>query len=100
MISRLLFPAGDSGTSPRKFEDLLARLEEIVADMENAELPLDKLLGSYEEGMQLVKACGDKLTDAEQKVEILSKAISTDPAKPTTPDAESAAKPGEDIKLF
>ena len=95
--SRLLSPTADSGNAPEKFEDLLGRLEQIVADMENAELPLEKLLASYEEGMRLVKACGDRLTDAEQKVEILSKAVAVEPAK--IPEAaEPAAK--DDIKLF
>ena len=95
MIStKLLSPAADAGNAPEKFEDFLGRLEQIVADMENAELPLEKLLASYEEGMRLVKACGDRLTDAEQKVEILSRAVAAEPAKiPETP-----AK--DDIKLF
>ncbi len=98
MISmRLLSPADSVANAPEKFEDLLGRLEQIVADMENAELPLEKLLSSYEEGMRLVKACGDRLTDAEQKVEILSRAVPAEPAK--VPEAaEPAAK--DDIKLF
>ena len=101
MIPRLLSPATDSGTPPQKFEELLARLEEIVSDMENADLPLEKLLASYEEGMKLVKACGDRLADAEQKVEILSRAVAAEPGKAAAPSAESApAKPAEDIKLF
>jgi len=102
MISRRLHsPAVDSAGSakgPEKFEDLLARLEQIVSDMENAELPLEKLLSSYEEGMRLVKACGDRLTDAEQKVEILSRAISPAPAKPAPEDPSQ--KPKDDIRLF
>jgi exodeoxyribonuclease VII small subunit len=69
--------------------------------MENAELPLEKLLDGYEEGMRLVKTCGDRLADAEQKVEILSRAISTEPAKSTatTEDAPPPA-PKDDIRLF
>jgi exodeoxyribonuclease VII small subunit len=99
MISRrLLSPNADSGNAPEKFEDLLARLEQIVSDMENAELPLEKLLDGYEEGMRLVKACGDRLTDAEQKVEILSRAVAADPAK--TPAPPEPPKPADDIKLF
>src|SRR3984885_7575760 len=99
MISRrLLSPAAESGNTPKKFEDLLARLEQIVSDMENGEMPLEKLLSHYEEGMRLVKACGDRLTDAEQKVEILSRAIAADPAK--TPAAPpEPPKPTDDIKL-
>ena len=103
MISRrLLSPAADSGNAPKKFEDLLARLDQIVSDMENAELPLEKLLENYEEGMRLVKACGDRLADAEQKVEILSRAISAEPAKAsaTTEETSPSPAPKDDIRLF
>jgi exodeoxyribonuclease VII small subunit len=101
MISRLLSPATESGPAPEKFEDLLARLEQIVSDMENAEMPLEKLLAGYEEGMRLVKACGDRLADAEQKVEILSRAVPAEPAKVLPPATDPLpTKPAEDIKLF
>ena len=99
MIShRLLAPDADSGNTPGKFEDLLARLEQIVSDMENAEMPLEKLLSSYEEGMKLVKTCGDRLADAEQKVEILSRAIADAPVPGAAKEMPPAAS--EDIKLF
>src|SRR5476649_965369 len=99
---RLLSPAADPGNAPDKFENLLARLEQIVSDMENAELPLEKLLDNYEEGMRLVKACGDRLADAEQKVEILSRALSAEPAKApaTTDEISPSSAPKDDIKLF
>jgi exodeoxyribonuclease VII small subunit len=98
---RLLYPAADSGNSPEKFEDLLGRLEQIVSDMENAELPLEKLLANYEEGMRLVKTCGDRLTDAEQKVEILSRSISADLAKvPVPPEETPPVAPKDEIRLF
>ena len=101
MILRLLSPTADSGNPPEKFEDLLGRLEQIVTDMENADLPLEKLLASYEEGMRLVKVCGTRLTDAEQKVEILSKAVAVDPAKLTAASEEKAGDgPKEEIRLF
>jgi exodeoxyribonuclease VII small subunit len=101
MIARLLSPAAESGPAPEKFEELLARLEQIVADMENAEMPLEKLLAGYEEGMRLVKACGDRLADAEQKVEILSRAAATaEPAKAAAPATDAPAQKADDIKLF
>jgi exodeoxyribonuclease VII small subunit len=102
MISRrLLSPAADPGNAPEKFEDLLARLEQIVSDMENAEVPLEKLLADYEEGMRLIKACGDRLTDAEQKVEILSRAISAEQTKtPATPEDTTPVPPKDEIRLF
>jgi len=99
MTPRLFSPAAESGSAPEKFEDLLARLEQIVSDMENAEMPLEKLLAGYEEGMRLVKVCGDRLSDAEQKVEILSRAVTPEATK-ATPAADTPAKPAEDIKLF
>ena len=91
--------AAEPGPAPEKFEEMLARLEQIVSDMETAELPLEKLLSSYEEGMRLVKACGDRLADAEQKVEILSRAVTPEPSPAAETEAE-AAKPESDIRLF
>ncbi len=99
MTCRFLSPDAEPGQAPIKFEDMLGRLEQIVADMENGELPLEKLLENYEEGMRLVKACGDRLADAEQKVEILSRSVAeskpTDIAEPAQPPT-----PREEIKLF
>ena len=55
------------------FEDAVARLEEIVSQMEAAELPLDSVIEKYEEGMKLLAFCGDKLTAAEKKIELLTR---------------------------
>jgi exodeoxyribonuclease VII small subunit len=88
--------APDQTPAPEKFEELLGRLEQIVSDMEGTDLPLEKLLSSYEEGMRLVKACGDRLTDAEQKVEILSRgapAAASTPNPAATPVSPSVAAP-------
>lgn len=84
ILPRLHVPDSEPAPAPQKFEELLGRLEQIVSDMESAELPLEKLLSSYEEGMRLVKACGDRLADAEQKVEILSRSVATASPAPTT----------------
>jgi exodeoxyribonuclease VII small subunit len=84
IFPRLHAAAPEPSPAPEKFEDLLARLEQIVSDMESADLPLEKLLSSYEEGMRLVKACGDRLLDAEQKVEILSRSVAAAPSASST----------------
>src|SRR5260221_5030772 len=55
------------------FESAIQRLEEIVADMEAAELPLEDVLKKYEEGTHLVRFCSQKLDEAEKKIEILTK---------------------------
>src|SRR5256885_3971537 len=55
------------------FEQAIERLENIVADMERAELPLEDVLKRYEEGTRLVRFCSQKLDEAEKKIEILTK---------------------------
>ena len=56
-----------------KFEECLQRLEQILTELERGEIPLEKSLQLFEEGMTLSKACRKELEDAEGKVEILLK---------------------------
>ena len=56
-----------------KFEECLQRLEKIVEELEKGEVPLEKSLTLFEEGMQLSGACRKELDEAEGKVEILLK---------------------------
>jgi exodeoxyribonuclease VII small subunit len=55
------------------FETAMNDLQQIVGSMEQGELPLEDLIQSYEKGMKLVKICRDKLGEAEQKIEVLTK---------------------------
>lgn len=56
-----------------KFEECLERLEKIVQELEKGEVPLEKSLTLFEEGMQLSNSCRTQLEQAEGKVEILLK---------------------------
>ncbi len=56
-----------------KFEECLQRLEKIVAELEKGDIPLEKSLALFEEGMQLSNSCRKELEEAEGKVEILLK---------------------------
>ena len=56
-----------------KFEDCIQRLENIVQELEQGEVPLEKSLTLFEEGMQLSASCRKELEEAEGKVEILLK---------------------------
>ena len=49
----------------------LERLESIVSQMESAEVPLEKSLILFEEGMNLIKECQGDLKKAEQRIEHL-----------------------------
>ena len=55
------------------FEEALQKLEVIVEAMESGDLPLENLLGKYEEGMKLAKVCQEKLAEAELKIQQLEK---------------------------
>ena len=56
-----------------KFEDCLARLEQIVAALESGNLPLEESLKVFEEGVSLARHCGRYLEEAERRIEILAK---------------------------
>ena len=73
-----------------KFEECLDRLEKIVLELEKGEVPLEKSLTLFEEGMQLSATCRKQLEEAEGKVEILLKQngkLQTEPFEPPTEKA-------------
>ena len=52
-----------------KFEDSLSRLEEIINNLENGNVELDRAVVLYEEGVKLLKHCEAKLEGATLKIE-------------------------------
>ena len=54
------------------FEENMQKIEKIVADLERQSVPLEEAIGLYEVGIGLIKNCQKILTEAEQKVSILS----------------------------
>jgi len=50
------------------FESALARLEEIVEDIESGRVPLADSLALYQEGVEMAKVCAEALSAAEQSV--------------------------------
>lgn len=59
-------------------EKSLADLEALVEELESGDLPLDKAMKKFEEGIKLTRGCQQALKDAEQKVEILLKSTGGD----------------------
>jgi len=57
----------------KKFEAALARLEDIVKELETGDLPLEQSLKLFEEGIKLSRICHKRLDEAERRVEILLK---------------------------
>ncbi len=69
-------PATNKKPEPVKkpdFERSLARLEEVVRRLENANLSLDEAMKLFEEGVELSRDCQKQLEQAEGRVEILLK---------------------------
>ena len=66
-----------AGKKPVKdsLEHSLKRLEEIVASLEQGEVPLDDAITMYEEGVTISKQCAEKLKTAELKIKKLSKSV-------------------------
>ena len=63
-------------TEEIKFEKAMERLEKIVEELEAGNIPLEEALKKYEEGVKLSRTCSEKLTQAEKKIEILTKTLS------------------------
>lgn len=74
------------------FEEALERLERIVHDLEEEDLPLERSLAVFEEGVGLARLLGEKLNEAERRVELLVKDASGRPA--TVPFPGSGAEAG------
>ncbi len=57
----------------KTFEASLKELERIVEQLESGDLPLEKSLELFEQGVKLSRECQSRLDDAERKVEMLLK---------------------------
>ncbi len=57
--------------TPEDFDKALEKLETIVAQLESGDLPLEKSLELFEQGVRLAGRLDQRLGDAEMKVELL-----------------------------
>ena len=55
----------------KTFESSLEELEAIVRELEQGELPLEKSLELFEQGVKLSRECQERLNQAERRIEIL-----------------------------
>lgn len=53
------------------FEEAMDRLEEIVSELENGDVPLEKAIDLFQQGMKLSQVCGSKLEQVERKIEMI-----------------------------
>ena len=57
------------------FEEALKQLETIVSRLERGDLPLEEALSVFEEGVRLTRLCSARLTEAERRVNILTRSV-------------------------
>lgn len=58
-----------------KLEKALDQIEKIVSELESGELSMDEALKRYEEGVKLSRICSQKLSEAEKKIEVLTRRL-------------------------
>jgi exodeoxyribonuclease VII small subunit len=71
IISGGVAAAAPAGAPELGFDQILARLREVVTRLESGELSLEQSLLVYEEGVQLARRGQQLLASAEKRVEIL-----------------------------
>lgn len=72
MSARKKSPTGDSAGDGPTFEAALSELEEIVAAMEEEQLPLEELVSRYEKGSKLLARCETVLASARKRLQTIS----------------------------
>ena len=55
----------------KSFEASLEALEQIVRDLEQGDLPLERSLELFERGIRLSRECQERLSQAERRIEVL-----------------------------
>jgi exodeoxyribonuclease VII small subunit len=62
------------GGEAQSFESQLASLERIVRELERGDLPLERSLELFEQGVRLSRECQERLNEAERRIEVLLRA--------------------------
>lgn len=61
------------GNQDLTYEEAIKKLESIVKRLEDADIPLEESLSSFQEGIALSRYCREKLAEIEYRVEHLLK---------------------------
>ena len=86
-----------STAKPKTFESSLEELEQIVRELEQGELPLERSLELFEQGVKLSRECQDRLNQAERRIEILMRDNQGRPSvRPFEPENGADDNAGED----
>jgi exodeoxyribonuclease VII small subunit len=68
------------------FEETLAELEKLIANLEQGDLSLDESLSGFKHGIELTRQCQAALDNAQQTVELLTNNQDEESVKTFEPD--------------
>ncbi len=71
------------------FEEAMNQLDDIVSQLEHGDVPLEKAIDLFQQGMRLSQICGQKLAQVEQKIEMIVEedgAVAKQPFQPPLSD--------------
>lgn len=71
MAKRETTAARKGAARDESFEAQLASLERIVRELERGDLPLERSLELFEQGVRLSRECQERLNEAERRIEVL-----------------------------
>ena len=57
--------------APASYESALQELEQLAAQLESGQLPLDQLMSGYQRGAELLQFCRSKLEAIEQQISVI-----------------------------
>ena len=82
--------------SKKTFEESMSMLEKIVEELETGDLPIEKALKKFEEGIRLSKFCSDTLDETEKKImALIQNPDGTIAETPFATKTDEAAENGE-----
>ncbi|HEV2765995.1 MAG TPA: exodeoxyribonuclease VII small subunit [Pyrinomonadaceae bacterium] len=64
-------PRREQPGESKSFEAALASLERVVRELERGDLPLEKSLELFEQGVRLSRECQERLNAADRRIEVL-----------------------------
>ena len=82
----------DNQEQAKTFEASLEALERIVQELERGDLPLEKSLELFEQGIGLSRQCQERLSQAERRIEILLRDNQGRPVVSAFEDAKMISK--------
>ena len=82
----------------KTFELAMKQLEKIVQELESGDMPLEKAIKKFEEGIKISKYCSEKLDESEKKITLLMQNADGDGISevPFVAEAENPVKYDED----